>query len=365
MGGKGREGSEKLISWAYHILGIGILITLFSLNLYRGAQVEKLILEVADLREAMGEFKAMVRGLERREERVERVLSRQRRRVGSSNTKPEVLDFRYEADIPESTSNLTIYEKWSSSRQGVSRGLSGHHRVSAAWNGVAAQTSSYGGLSGGQGQGGAGSGQGLGQAFHHRQDLHRSSRVALSGGGAPGHGVLIEVDGKVGGIRTHSQSQSDVKAPTPLPSTSQPPPPAPVNTAEDEISIGGKVFKRPNIKSLDDNRLFGRPEVRSLGLPESSTMELTAIQLEADEQSLEEVTPIKGLHTNWKLASQQMLHCESSRGVGLAISCYTGGLIYLEQGDKVTIVDNRPGMKVDTSEGRTFMGLVKLTQDWI
>ena len=49
----------------------------------------------------------------------------------------------------------------------------------------------------------------------------------------------------------------------------------------------------------------------------------------------------------------------------MEISCYTGGLLYLEQGDKVSLKDASPASKIDTSFGSTFFGVVKLTGDWI
>ena len=57
--------------------------------------------------------------------------------------------------------------------------------------------------------------------------------------------------------------------------------------------------------------------------------------------------------------------CSERRGAGMQISCYTGGLLYLEQGDKVSLKDSSPASKVDSGLGRTFMGIVKLTGDWI
>ena len=57
--------------------------------------------------------------------------------------------------------------------------------------------------------------------------------------------------------------------------------------------------------------------------------------------------------------------CSERRGAPMQISCYTGGLLYLEQGDKVSIKDSSPSSKVDSGLGRTFMGIVKLTGDWI
>ena len=49
----------------------------------------------------------------------------------------------------------------------------------------------------------------------------------------------------------------------------------------------------------------------------------------------------------------------------MEISCHTAGLLYLEQGDRVSLQDGQPGRQLDTSPGKTFFGLVKLTADWI
>ena len=59
------------------------------------------------------------------------------------------------------------------------------------------------------------------------------------------------------------------------------------------------------------------------------------------------------------------VECSERRGAGMQISCYTGGLLYLEQGDKVSLKDSSPASKIDSGLGRTFMGIVKLTGDWI
>jgi len=394
------------VSICWNLIGIGALLGLFSLSLYRGVQVDRLKLEVSDLREAMGEFKSMVRGLERREERVERVLSRKRRRVGSSNRRPEVLDFAYGANVPPSTANLTIYDKWRVSGDSGS-GVGSYHRVSAAWE----QEQAGNGLGVGEesSASSASSAGGLGQAIR-AQDLHRRSRVAQSGGAT--HGVLIEVDGRLGGIQAQSKA---------LPTQA----PALPTAAALLSSTIPTVFKRPQLKSLgsrgkshekqrDPNTIYKRPELKSLGQPSGPTMELTAIQLEAEDSGKREVAPIKGLHTQWKLArwarhlgssrkfplsdgevsvptpglymvyaqvsylgkhktqgfsirvnNQPEVHCDESRGVGLSISCYTGGLLYLEQGDRVSVVDNLPGQKIDSKPGKTFFGMIKLTQDWI
>ena len=49
----------------------------------------------------------------------------------------------------------------------------------------------------------------------------------------------------------------------------------------------------------------------------------------------------------------------------MEMMCHTSGLLYLEQGDKVSIRDLNVDRKTDVSHGKTFFGLVKLTADWI
>jgi len=419
-----QKGMEvgKLVSYCWHLVGIGSLLGVLSLSLYRGAQVDRLELEVSDLRLAVGEFKSMVRGLERREEKVERVLSRTRRRVGLSNRRPEVLDFTYGANVPPSTANLTIYDRWGNLGGGNS-GTNRHHEVSASWpDGSSGSHDRTSDSTVRDDDPFKPSQENLVRLEQFRkaqehtkkaQDTHRRSRVAQSAHGG-GHGVLIEVDGRFGG--RGGQHQVPVTQSTTTHTTTEAPPPS---------STAQIVYKRPQLKSLGSSRqdyqkqpsnniTYKRPELKSLGQPDRPSMELTAIQLEAEDSGHKEIPSVKGLHTQWKLArwarhlgssrkfpvnggevgvptpglymvyaqvsyigkhkhqgfsirvnNQPEIHCEESRGVGLHISCYSGGLIYLEQGDHVSVVDNVPGQKINTSQGKTFFGMIKLTQDWI
>ena len=59
------------------------------------------------------------------------------------------------------------------------------------------------------------------------------------------------------------------------------------------------------------------------------------------------------------------VECGERRGAAMEISCHTAGLLYLEQGDRVSLQDGQPGRQLDTAPGKTFFGLVKLTADWI
>jgi len=161
-----------------------------------------------------------------------------------------------------------------------------------------------------------------------------------------------------------------------------------------------------------ESSTYKKPELKSLGTPNQPTSPSTAIQLEAGDPS---ELRHDGRHTHWKLArwarrlgaassfplspggevgvpspglylvfaqvsylekSKQVgfsievndrpkVACSERRGAPMQISCYTGGLLYLEQGDKVSIKDSSPSSKVDSGLGRTFMGIVKLTGDWI
>jgi len=168
----------------------------------------------------------------------------------------------------------------------------------------------------------------------------------------------------------------------------------------------------PPQTSASPPRTYKKPELKSLGTPNQPTSPSTAIQLEAGDP-----TELRhdGRHTHWKLArwarrlgaassfplspggevgvpspglylvfaqvsylekarqvgfsievnDRPKVVCSERRGAGMQISCYTGGLLYLEQGDKVSLKDSSPASKVDSGHGRTFFGIVKLTGDWI
>ena len=61
-------------------------------------------------------------------------LKRTRRQVDLFS-RPEVLDYAYNAKLPESDSNLIVYDKWFTDGKKSSDGLSSHHKVSASWTG--------------------------------------------------------------------------------------------------------------------------------------------------------------------------------------------------------------------------------------
>ena len=50
-------------------------------------------------------------------------------------SRPEVLDYAYNANLPDSDANLSVYDKWFTTSQSSSDGLSSHHKVSASWTG--------------------------------------------------------------------------------------------------------------------------------------------------------------------------------------------------------------------------------------
>ena len=75
-----------------------------------------------------------MRELREQESQVEVELQRTRRQVDLFS-RPEVLDYAYNARLPDSDSNLSVYDKWFTNSQPSSDGLSTHHRVSASWSG--------------------------------------------------------------------------------------------------------------------------------------------------------------------------------------------------------------------------------------
>lgn len=402
MSGKETSCEPRLIG-CVHLVSIGVLILVAVQSVYRGMEEDNIWHEMDNLRGELRNLRQVVVSLQRREERVERQLRRERRQVGSGN-RPEVLDYAYGAKLPETTSNLTIYNRWSS-RAGQSdhTGVIDHHKVSAAWTGrddinnlhlsQQSRDDIRNPRQAQQNKNDIGS-SGLGQVL--QQGVYRRSRVSSTGAGS--HGVLIEVPGNIlSGKQSHATNQVVVPR-SPVQYTQRPitTPPSPITTPRPAPSSPSPTYKRPQLKSL--------------GTPDRPTKEATAIQLEAGHQEVS-----KGdVHTHWKLArwarrlgaadsfplsngkvgvptpglylvyaqisyvdkhkhqsfsiyvnSSPHLHCDQRRGLGMEMSCFTSGLLYLEQGDSVSVKDNRPGRRIDSTHGKTFFGLVKLTRDWI
>ena len=80
------------------------------------------------------ELRYQLNKLQVKEDEVEVEVKRQRRQVDLFS-KPEVLDYAYNAQLPDSDSNLSVYDKWFSDKNDhLKHGLSKHHKVSASWS---------------------------------------------------------------------------------------------------------------------------------------------------------------------------------------------------------------------------------------
>merc|ERR1719209_167670 len=401
------EGGGRVF-WAVQGVLVGGLALLAGFTLQREVAIHKLHTEV-------GELKGLLVAFSGRDIASDEKAERERRQIDLAS-RPEMPDYSYSGSLPPSNlnlNNLTVYWKLagseqSRSRNGLSRqrsgrgteqedswlarvGLRRHHTVSAAWDGEGAgrpgreEQESWNSLF--EGRSGPGESRGAGQrldvaeAFQSErrtsQSNHRASRVSSTGLASDGHGFLAEVRPSDARIS---------RAPT-SPTVTRPP-----------VTRPAPTYKRPQLKSL--------------GTPSEPTGPSTAIQLEAGDP-----TELRhdGRHTHWKLArwarrlgaassfplspggevgvpspglylvfaqvsylekarqvgftievnDRPKVECSERRGAGMQISCYTGGLLYLEQGDKVSLKDSSPASKVDSGHGRTFFGIVKLTGDWI
>jgi len=382
MSGKARE--ESFVMWAVQIILIGTTILLSTHSVYRGFQVDNLEAELAEL-------KVLVYKLQRSEKHVEIELQRTKRQVDLVS-RPEVLDYAYNAKLPESTANLSVYSRWQTKPELDSKGIANYHKVSAAWVGEDGEDTGnpeeWNTLIEKQNDQEYSHQFGVGEAFNSGESLqsnsmyqnhHRRSRVASTGG----QGVLIETN-----MRHAPAPQPLVEPRTSrsLPATTTTSPPAP----------------RPTYK---------RPQLKSLGTPDKMTTGSTAIQLEAGPGH---DGSAGGVHNHWKLArwarrlgadnsfpvsrgrvgvpspglylvyaqvtymdkykhqgfsvlvnDNSAMECQENRGMAMGMMCHTGGLLYLEQGDRVSIKDVKAGRKIDIGNGKTFFGLVKLTRDWI
>jgi len=123
MSGKTKE--ESLVVWAVLIILIGTTILLSTHGVYRGYQVDSLEAELKEL-------KMLVYKLQKSEHDVEIELQRTKRQVDLAS-RPEVLDYAYNAKLPESTANLSVYSRWHTKPNYDSTGIASHHKVSAAW----------------------------------------------------------------------------------------------------------------------------------------------------------------------------------------------------------------------------------------
>merc|ERR1719209_444685 len=381
------EGGGRVF-WAVQGVLVGGLALLAGFTLQREVAIHKLHTEV-------GELKGLLVAFSGREIASDEKAERERRQIDLAS-RPEMLDYSYSGSLPPSNlnlNNLTVYWKLAGSEQSRSRnGLSRNHTVSAAWDGEGAgrpgreEQESWNSLF--EGRSGPGESRGAGQRLDVAEVFqserrtspsnHRASRVSSTGLASAGHGFLAEVRPSDARIS---------RAPTNPPSSTSPP-----------VTRPAPTYKRPQLKSL--------------GTPSEPTGPSTAIQLEAGDP-----TELRhdGRHTHWKLArwarrlgaassfplspggevgvpspglylvfaqvsylekarqvgftievnDRPKVECSERRGAGMQISCYTGGLLYLEQGDKVSLKDSSPASKVDSGLGRTFMGIVKLTGDWI
>eukprot|EP00092_Neocalanus_flemingeri_P002875 GFUD01003074.1.p1 GENE.GFUD01003074.1~~GFUD01003074.1.p1 ORF type:complete len:410 (+),score=137.82 GFUD01003074.1:72-1301(+) len=402
---------DSLVMWAVLIILIGTTILLATHSVYRGVQVDNLEAELM-------EVKLLLFRLQQQEDKVEIDLKRARRQVDLSS-RPEVLDYAYNAKLPESTANLSMYSRWYTKPGVDTGGIASYHKVSAAWVGEKGEDSGdpedWNDLMEQQNDQQYSHQLGVGEAFHQSgeslqtsslyQNTHRRSRVASTSGqsgqggqgGLGGQGVLIEIPGHVGAGRDVQRQgnlniipKSQMK-PTPRPTS------RPVTTTTQPSPSPQPTYKRPQLKSL--------------GTPDKHTTSSTAIQLEAGPGH---DSSTGGVHTHWKLArwskrlgadnsfpvsrgrvgvpspglylvyaqvtylgkhkhqgftvlvnDNNAMECQENRGMAMEMMCHTGGLLYLEQGDRVSIQDSKGNRKIDTGSGKTFFGLVKLTADWI
>ena len=120
-----KKRDDSLLLWGVVVLLIGTTILIASHSVYKGIQLDLLHEEVRELRYQLNKLQV-------KEDEVE--VKRQRRQVDLFS-KPEVLDYAYNAQLPDSDSNLSVYDKWFSDKNDhLKHGLSKHHKVSASWS---------------------------------------------------------------------------------------------------------------------------------------------------------------------------------------------------------------------------------------
>ena len=103
-------------------------ILIASHSVYKG-------LDLALLREEVEELRHELSRLQVKEDMMEEEVKRHKRQVDLFS-RPEVLDYAYNSQMPDSSSELSVYDKWFQGVQSEEkRGLSRHHSISASWDG--------------------------------------------------------------------------------------------------------------------------------------------------------------------------------------------------------------------------------------
>jgi len=313
-------------------------------GIYKGIQLDLLHEEVRELRYQLNRLQV-------KEDEVEIEVKRQKRQVDLFS-RPEVLDYAYNANLPDSDSELSVYDKWfRNSGHKNEHGLSKHHKVSASWTGDD-KSNDYD------------FNQFVGEEYQDDESYRRHRVSQTSGNDHQGH--FIEIPGRL----THRGQYKTTSPPTTTTTTT---------------------------------RRYKKPELKSLGTPDQPTKSSTAIQLEATAGGNWRLSrwamrmsadvgfpvtndgrvgvPSPGLYLVYAQVTYMDKHkyqgfsvlvndnvaieCQERRGVEMEMMCHTSGLLYLEQGDKVSIRDVNVDRIQDVSHGKTFFGLVKLTADWI
>jgi len=344
-----KKRDDSLLLWGVVVLLIGTTILIASHSVYKGIQLDLLHEEVRELRYQLNKLQV-------KEDEVEVEVKRQRRQVDLFS-KPEVLDYAYNAQLPDSDSNLSVYDKWFSDKNDhLKHGLSKHHKVSASWSETGNDYDDN---------------DNVGEEFYQDDQSyrHRNSRVQTSSLDYQ-TGQFVEVPGRLTHRGQYYKKTTSTTTPAPTTTTT---------------------------------RRYKKPELKSLGTPDQPTKTSTAIQLEASAggqwrlsrwamrmnadigfpvtQDGRVGVPSPGLYLVYAQVTYLDKHkyqgfsvlvndnvaieCQEHRGVEMEMMCHTSGLLYLEQGDKVSIRDVNVDRKTDVSHGKTFFGLVKLTADWI
>jgi len=337
-----KKRDDNFLLWGVNVILMGMSILIASHSVYKG-------LDLALLREDVEELRHELSRLQVKEDMMEEEVKRHKRQVDLFS-RPEVLDYAYNSRMPDSSSELSVYDKWFQGVQSEEkRGLSRHHSISASWDG---------------GDSGEKDNQHIGELF--QQDMTRKHR-------------------------TNRVSHSDVQG--------------------NFIEIPARLNKRGQFKHTTlsttatpkHSNKYKKPQLKSLGTPDQPTNSSTAIHLEATDEGEWRLSrwamrmkadisfpvtrggrvgvPSPGLYLIYVQVTYKDKHkdqgfsvlvndnvaieCQEHRGMEMMIMCHTSGLLYLEQGDNVSIRDLNQDRIKDVRHGKTFFGLVKLTADWI
>jgi len=99
-----KKRDDNFLLWGVNIILMGMSILIASHSVYKGLDLALLHEEVEELRHELSRLQV-------KEDMMEEEVKRHKRQVDLFS-RPEVLDYAYNSQMPDSSSELSVYDKW-------------------------------------------------------------------------------------------------------------------------------------------------------------------------------------------------------------------------------------------------------------